>query len=125
MHIGSKIKRIADSKNLSQKEVADRIGDKQQNVSNDYKKDSLTFDRMLLYSEGLTHNFFQYYNNAEPYKTYREKEFELYKDKIELLTQQLNELKKLLTATEETITYQTRLVETQKELIEKLKENNT
>lgn len=122
MHIGTELRRIATGQGLSQTAVADRIGDKQQNVGNDYKKRSLTFERMLRYSDALNHDFFQYYNNEEPYKSFRDQEHAKFREEIDDLKNRIDQLNKLLTSNEETIQTQKKLIHTQQTLIEKLQE---
>ncbi len=120
MNIGEKIKEIADKKNLSQKMVGDLINENQQNVGNDYKKFSLSFDKLLTYSKALDHNFIQYYYNDEPFKTYREEECKQWDEKIDSLEEQLDQANRLISLQEETIQTQKELISTQKELIESL-----
>jgi len=118
MNIGEKIKEIADKRNLSQKMVGDLINENQQNVGNDYKKSSLSFDKLLIYSKALDHNFIQYYYNDEPFKTYREEECKKWDEKIDSLEEQLDQANRLISLQEETIQTQKELISTQKLLIE-------
>jgi len=120
MNIGLKIKEIADKKNLSQKMVGDLINEKQQNVGNDYKKSSLSFDKLLIYSKALDHNFIQYYYNDEPFKSYREEEYKQWDEKINSLKEQFDQANRLISMQEETIQTQKELISTQKALIESL-----
>ena len=120
MNIGQKIKEIADKKNLSQKMVGDLINEKQQNVGNDYKKSSLSFDKLLIYSKALDHNFIQYYYNDEPFKSYREEEYKQWDEKINSLKEQFDQANRLISMQEETIKTQKELISTQKALIESL-----
>ncbi|QRQ61214.1 helix-turn-helix transcriptional regulator [Sphingobacterium multivorum] len=120
MNIGQKIKEIADKKNLSQKMVGDLINEKQQNVGNDYKKSSLSFDKLLIYSKALDHNFIQYYYNDEPFKSYREEEYKQWDEKINSLKEQFDQANRLISMQEETIQTQKELIYTQKALIESL-----
>ncbi len=120
MNIGEKIKEIADRKNLSQKLVGDLINENQQNVGNDYKKSSLSIDKLLTYSKALDHNFIQYYYNDEPFKTYREEEYKHWNEKINSLNEQLDQANRLISMQEETIHTQKELISTQKLLIEAL-----
>ncbi len=120
MNIGQKIKEIADKKNLSQKMVGDLINEKQQNVGNDYKKSSLSFDKLLIYSKALDHNFIQYYYNDEPFKSYREEEYKQWDEKINSLKEQFDQANRLISMQEETIQTQKELISTQKALIESL-----
>ncbi|MGJ1537609.1 hypothetical protein ACR784_21545 [Sphingobacterium multivorum] len=120
MNIGQKIKEIADKKNLSQKMVGDLINEKQQNVGNDYKKSSLSFDKLLIYSKALDHNFIQYYYNDEPFKSYREEEYKQWDEKITSLKEQFDQANRLISMQEETIQTQKELISTQKALIESL-----
>jgi len=120
MNIGEKIKEIADKKNLSQKMVGDLINENQQNVGNDYKKSSLSLEKLLAYSKALDHNFIQYYYNDEPFKSYREEECKQWDEKIDALKQQLSQVNRTISIQEETIQTQKELIATQKALIESL-----
>lgn len=119
MSIGDIIRKEAEKQNLTQKMVADLIGDTQQNVGNDYKKRSLTIDKLLAYSKALNHNFIKYYYETEPLKAYREEEFRPFKDEIETLENKLVELQRIISLQEETILTQKQLIDTQAMLINK------
>ncbi len=119
IHIGNIIKEEAQGQRLSSSQVADLIEVKNyQNVDYDYKKESLSIDKILKYSEALNKNFIAYYYDEEPLKTYREQEFAEWQGKIDELQEKLDQAEKLLAAKEETIAAMTETVTTQKELIE-------
>ncbi|MNG73903.1 hypothetical protein D3C87_713620 [compost metagenome] len=120
MNIGEKIKEIADKKNFSQKMIGDLINESQQSVGNDYKKSSLSIDKLLAYSSVLNHNFIQYYYNEEPFKTYREEENKDYQNEINFLKVQLSQTNQTIIIQEETIQTQKELISTQRALIESL-----
>src|SRR5690606_36864333 len=103
LHIGSIIKKIAKNNGYSQGELAEKINaENAQNVEYDYRQENLPIDKLALYSAALEHNFLQYYYEMEPFKTYRQKELESYLSQIDSLTNQLQELNRLLHAKEET-----------------------
>lgn len=124
VNIGAEIQRVAKEQRFSQEKVANLIGESQQNISNDYKRESLSIVRLLKYSQALNHNFLQYYYEVEPLKSYREEELNVYKEQINALTKQLEEIKAVLGAKEEATTYQKQLIDTQDRLIKELEKKS-
>src|SRR5690606_6113897 len=118
IHLGKEIESIAKERGLSQSKVADLIGEKQQNVGNDYKKESLPMEKILQYSKALNKNFVAYYYDEEPLKTFRDREFADLREKINTLQARLDQAENLLTSKDEIISAQKELIETQRKLIE-------
>lgn len=118
IHLGKEIESTAKGKGLSQGKVAELIGDIQQNVGNDYKREHLPIDKILKYSEALNKNFVAFYYDEEPLKSYREQEFAEWQAKINELQEKLNQAEKLLASKDEAVAAMTETVTTQKELIE-------
>lgn len=118
IHIGKEIREVAENKKLSQRDLAKLIKDIQQNVGNDYKKESLSIDRLLLYSAALETNFISFYYDTEPFKFYRKEEADHWQKIIDDLKEKIKTGEEILKAKEEVIENQREAINSLKPLLE-------
>jgi transcriptional regulator with XRE-family HTH domain len=62
IHIGELIKEIMKKQNVTQRELAQKLGCTEANVSKILRKSSLNTTQLLDISRILRHDFFQYYS---------------------------------------------------------------
>lgn len=121
IHIGEIIKTEAKSQGVSNTHLMEVINVKNaQNIEYDLKQETLSIQKLALYTSALNHNFLKYYTDLEPFKSFYEKENNTSIDMIESLKEQLDQANRLISVQEETIQTQKELIATQKALIESL-----
>jgi len=121
IHIGDIIKREAKNQGVSNARLMEEIKVKNsQNIEYDLKQETLSIQKLALYTSALNHNFLKYYTDLEPFKSFYENENNTCLNEIEFLQEQLNQAKLMIASQEETIKTQKELISTQKLLIEAL-----
>ncbi len=65
IHIGSKIKEVFDTKDLTVSEFARRIDTSRENIYGIFKRKSIDTNLLIKISNVLDHNFFQYFITKE------------------------------------------------------------
>ncbi|WP_411972683.1 hypothetical protein ACLCDV_00935 [Sphingobacterium sp. Lzh-3] len=119
IHIGDIIKREAKNQGVSNARLMEEIKVKNsQNIEYDLRQETLSIQKLALYTSALNHNFLKYYTDLEPFKSFYENETNTSLHEIESLKEQLNQAKQMIAIQEETIKTQKELISTQKALIE-------
>jgi transcriptional regulator with XRE-family HTH domain len=103
MHLGSKIKEVYEAGTINLTDFAKRIGTVRQNVYRIFERDSVDVDMLQKISDVLDHDFFQYYGREGKQQGQSPASVELLQKEINVLTEQLEEIKKELE-------YQTKIV---------------
>lgn len=116
--IGQKIKQVATSQGLSQKQFGDKINRTKQAVASIYRRTTIDIELLKVISEKLNHDFLEYYYEEEPFKAFREEEEREWVDQINTLNSELISKDKLIEKNEEIISLQKKYIT---ELEEKLK----
>ena len=121
IHIGDIIKTQAKNQGVSDARLMEEINVKNsQNIEYDLKQETLSIQKLALYTSALNHNFLKYYTDLEPFKSFYEKENNTSVNMIEALKEQLDQVNRTISIQEETIQTQKELISTQKALIESL-----
>lgn len=121
IHIGDIIKREAKNQGVSNARLMEEIKVKNpQNIEYDLKQETLSIQKLALYSSALNHNFLKYYTELEPFRSFCENENNTSLEKINSLKEQLDQANRTISMQEETIQTQKDLIDTQKALIESL-----
>lgn len=119
IHIGDIIKKEAKNQGVSNARLMDEIKVKNsQNIEYDLRQETLSIQKLALYTSALNHNFLKYYTDLEPFKSFYENETDKSLHDIESLKEQLNQAKQMIAIQKETIKTQKELISTQKALIE-------
>ncbi len=119
IHIGDIIKREAKNQGVSNARLMEEIKVKNsQNIEYDLRQETLSIQKLALYTSALNHNFLKYYTDLEPFKSFYENETNTSLHEIESLKEQLNQAKQMIAIQKETIKTQKELISTQKALIE-------
>lgn len=121
IHIGEIIKAEAKSQGVSNARLMEEISVKNsQNIEYDLKQETLSIQKLALYTSALNHNFLKYYTDLEPFKSFYEKENNTSLDEVEALKEKLAQASSTISFQEETIQTQKELIATQKALIASL-----
>jgi len=121
IHIGHIIKREAKNQGVSNARLMEEIKVKNsQNIEYDLKQETLSVQKLALYTSALNHNFLKYYTDLEPFKSFYENDNNTSLEKINSLNEQLDQANRLISMQDETIHTQKELISTQKILIEAL-----
>ncbi|MGB3063018.1 hypothetical protein [Sphingobacterium thalpophilum] len=121
IHIGDIIKREAKNQGISNARLMEEIKVKNsQNIEYDLKQETLSIQKLALYTAALNHNFLKYYTDLEPFRSFYENENNTSLEKINFLKEQLDQANRTISMQEETIQTQKDLIDTQKALIESL-----
>ena len=113
--IGEKIREFAKSKGWSQKDFGLLINHHEKTVANIYNRKTIDTDLLLSICKATNHDFFNYYYQTEPLKTFRENELEIMRKRIE-------ELELSTKQKDSYISLQTEYIKNQNEVIRLLQE---
>ncbi|ANI88857.1 hypothetical protein A9P82_05865 [Arachidicoccus ginsenosidimutans] len=101
--IGEKIKQFAEDKGLTQKQFGALINRHEKTVANIYKRKTIDTELLLSICKATNHDFFNYYYQIEPLKTFRKNELAELKKEIEVLKNQLAQKENQVSAQAENI----------------------
>jgi len=108
--IGLLIKEVAQGKGLSQKQFGEKINRTKQGVASIYRRSTIDTELLRDITEELDHDFFAYYYEQEPLKSFREKEIAEWTTKIDDLNQELSLKDQLLAKNEEILSLQRKYI---------------
>ncbi|WP_286862915.1 MULTISPECIES: hypothetical protein [Sphingobacterium] len=121
IHIGDIIKREAKNQGVSNARLTEEIKVKNsQNIEYDLKQETLSIQKLALYTTALNHNFLKYYTDLEPFRSFYENDNNASLEKINSLKEQLDQANRTISMQEETIQTQKELIATQKLLAKAL-----
>lgn len=121
IHIGDIIKREAKNQGVSNARLTEEIKVKNsQNIEYDLKQETLSIQKLALYTSALNHNFLKYYTDLEPFRSFYENDNNASLEKINSLKEQLDQANRTISMQEETIQTQKELIATQKLLVKAL-----
>lgn len=118
VEIGSVVKRVLKNRGVAYKDLGALINRHEKSVANILKRKTVDTDLLLSLSKALQHDFFQYYYNEAPLKSFRETE-------LDSLNEELEKLKRELAEKLNYIAVQDKYVKSQEDVIRLLKEKET
>lgn len=113
--IGKRIKEFAEAKGLSQKQFGALINRHEKTVANIYKRKTIDTELLLSICKATNHDFFSYYYQLEPLKTFRD----TYSADLKV---EIEELKNLHIQKDDIISLQNQSIQNQADVIRLLKE---
>lgn len=108
--IGLLIKEVAKGKGLSQKQFGEKINRTKQGVASIYRRSTIDTELLRDITKELNHDFFAYYYEEEPLKSFREKEIADWTEKIDDLNYKLATKDQLLAKNEEILALQRKYI---------------
>lgn len=108
--IGQLIKEVAENQGLSQQQFGKKINRTKQGAANIYKRSTIDTELLRGITGALNHDFFAYYYEEEPLKSFREKEIAEWTAKIDNLNRELSTKDQLLAKNEEILSLQRKYI---------------
>ncbi|MGJ1342190.1 hypothetical protein [Sphingobacterium sp. 1.A.4] len=122
--IGQIIKNVATAQGLTQQQFGEKINRTKQGAANIYRRSTIDTELLKSISRELNHDFFSYYYEDEPLKSFRDNESKGWLKQIENLQEELAAKDTLLEKNEEILSLQRKYITELEEKIARAKESN-
>lgn len=124
-HIGKKIEERAAALGLGPTELAKKLNTTRKNIYNIFAREIVDSPLLLLCCKVLNHDFFQYFYDEYPLRSFKEAEIEKWQSKISHLSAELDSKNGLLEIKDELISTLNKRALDQEDVIRLLKEKQS
>nr|WP_295931983.1 hypothetical protein [uncultured Dyadobacter sp.] len=119
--IGQIIKRVAESKGISQKALGEKINRTKQGVASIYRRATIDTDLLREISVALDHDFFAHFYEYSDLERFKLQQFSTMESEMVYLNEKLEQATKLLSSQEELLVVQRKLITNLEEIVAGIK----